>query len=860
MNRPRRLGLALLLLAVLGLTLSGCKKPRSQTTTPDQQNKPPRSERPSRTAGLGPSWEQNVRVRSALDQNDVPRAERLARAIVDKQPANAEAHFLLGKALMAQKKTDDARTFFEKAAALAPDNSLYRRTLAENLDLAAQEAITKDDPPRAIGFWKRCLGLKYKPAQTEQNLAEAYRAQGEALRGKKQEAEAEKAFREAMALIPANPIPRLDLATLLLASDRLLEAERVLKDLVDAHPSFEPGHLAYVRLLHRMGDIRGAQAQIDRLLGLKPDSEAALALKAELEKEVPIGPGGPSRPRTGSEPDFGLGSEPGLEPDPDLVQKLTILESTSNFQGQAELLREYLKAHPEGDWARLRLGMVLERAGDVPGALAAVEEFLATHAGDPRAQFFKARCLQLSGDLDGALAILDILVQEKKANLQVFDEIGQVYAKKGRFDEAKAAWNKALAIDPEYAGVLFNFGQLAMEQKDFAAAGTHFDQAIQKEPFNLKFRFFAGLNLKQQARQAEARAAWQSAKVYLNAGDPYGARILRALGEPVPAAPPVSPLTAPPPTLTTGAPPPLPPATPTGSATTAAPPEVAGVGAAAPPPAGQVPGGSAEPTYLAALDAARAGQFPEAIAGFQAVLQDSPNNLNARINLGKVYAAQGSQAEAALQFLLAVRTSPDHPAATKALLNAYTELGLHRQAADLTGRLVQANPARAAEFPEFKAGAALPRSNPRAYEPFVRTLLQNRQPEEALPVIQAAVAENPENPRFVVLEGEVRYCLGQLEEAERTLQRAITMDPADPEPFLKLGDLYAARQQMDQAFAQYQLAQKARFLDPDTAFSIVDRLEAIGKKTEANLLLSRLKGMNLSQPQLEKLRARTATP
>lgn len=859
MNRPRRLGLAVLLLAVLALTLSGCKKPRSQTANPDQPNKPPRSERPSRTAGLGPSWEQNVRVRSALDQNDAPRAERLARAIVDKQPANAEAHFLLGKALMAQKKTDDARTFFEKAAALAPDNSLYRRTLAENLDLAAQEAITQDDPLRAIGLWKRCLGLKFKPAQTEQNLAEAYRAQGEALRGKNQEAEAEKAFREAMALIPANPIPRLDLANLLLGSDRLLEAERVLKDLVDAHPSFEPGHLAYVRLLHRMGDVRGALAQIDRLLGLKPDSEAALVLRAELEKEVPIGPGALSRPRPDTGADFGLGSDPGLEPDPDLVQKLTILESTSNFQGQAQVLRDYLKDNPEADWARLRLGMVLERAGDVPGALAAVEGFLASHPDDPRAQFFKARCLQLSGDLDGALAILDILVQEKKANLQVFDEIGQVYAKKGRFDEATAAWNKALAIDPEYAGVLFNFGQLAMEQKDFAAAATHFDQAIQKEPFNLKFRFFAGLNLKQQGRDAEAQAAWQSAKAYLNAGDPYGARILRALGEPVPTAAPVSPLTAPPPTLTTGAATPLPPVTTAGATTTGVPPAAPGAGIAA-PAAGQVPGGMAEPTYLAALDAARAGKFPEAIAGFQAVLQQSPNNINARINLGKVHAAQGSHAEAAVQFLLAMRTSPDHPAATRALLNAYSELGLHRQAADLTGRLIQANPARAAEFPEFKAGAALPRSNPRAYEPFVRTLLQNRQPEEALPVIQAAVEENPENPRFVVLEGEVRYCMGQLEEAEKTLQRAITMDPADPEPFLKLGDLFAARQQMDQAFLQYQLAQKARFLDPDTAFSIVDRLEAIGKKTEANLLLSRLKGMNLSQPQLEKLRARTATP
>lgn len=839
-----RLCLAAVLAALLAVTLGGCTKKRratSPTPTPDAPGgaigKPARTERPARTTGTGPAWEQNVRIRSALDQGDARQAERLARAVIDKQPANAEAHFLLGKSLMAQNQREAARPFFEKAMALAPDNSLFRRALAENLDLSAQEAIARDDPRRAIELWKRCLAMKYKPSQIGQNLADAFRRQGERLRQKGQTAEAEKAYREAMALLPENPAPQLDLATLLLEADRLLEAERILKGLVESHPSFEPGQLAYARLLHRMGDIQGARTHLDRLLAARPDSEEAKALKAELDREVPLTPT-PSGPEAQS------------QPDPDLVQKLTVLESAGNFQGQAALLREFLAANPNADWAYLRLAMALERAGDIPGALQAVETYLKGHADDPRAQFCKARCLQLSGDLDGALRILTILDQEKKANLQVYDEIGQVYAKKGQFEEAKKYWKKALAIDPEYAGVAFNFGQLAMEQGDFATARAWFDKAIQKEPYNTKYRYFAGLNLKQAGLGAEAQATWQSARAWLNTGDPYGARILRALGEDVPTGTPPATTTA-----TTVMTPAKPPAS--------APPPPA------PPltaPSGPVP--ATTPTsespldqrYLAALEAARAGDFPTAIAGFQEVLRQQPDNVNALINLGKIYTAQEQHAKASLQYLLAVRAAPDNPHAAKALIKSYTELGLHRQAAELTGRLLQAHPNLAAEFPDYRPDAPLPRSNPRAYEPFVRLLLQHRQPEEALPIIQAAVEENPEMARFVVLEGEVRYCLNQLEAAEATLQRAIGMDNADPEPYIKLGDLYAARQRLDQAFAQYQLAQKARFLDPDTAFEIVDRLVAIGKKPEANLLLSRLKGMNLSESQLEKLKSRTETP
>jgi len=879
MNRILRVCLSTLSVIALAFGLAGCGSSRSRENPVG-----PTKDRP-KAADVGPGWEQNVRIRSALDQGDAPRAERLARSIVDRQPANAEAHFLLGKSLLSQKKLVPARQYLEKATVLQPENSLYRRTLAENLDQGAQEALQKDDPKQAINFWKRCITFKYKPKQTEKNLAGAYRQLGEVLRNEKKDSEAEAAFRDAISIMPDNPLPRLDLANLLSETDRLLEAERVLKELIDLKPSFEPGRIAYARLLYRMGDIRGSKAWTEKILSMSPENPEAIALKAELEGEVPMTPSAVSAPAASD-----------LDADPDIVQKLTILESSSNFKGQAEILEEYLIAHPSASWAQLRLGMVLERSGDITGALSAVNRYLQGQPEDSRAQFFKARCLQLSGDLEGALAILTILDAENKSNIQVYDELGQVYAKMGQFEKAKTYWSKALKTDPDYASVLFSFGQLAMEQKNTTEAKSYFDRAVQKEPFNLKFRYFAGLNLKQAGLDSEALAVWKSAKVNLNPSDLYGARILRALGEPVPVAPPISNLTAHPPALLMSGEPTIQPTPVATAQRKSATPDVPDVpnatGMPVAPVTPDIPVAQAGPVtlntpdrpvtsvtlssqtgaspvappadgdlaYTAALDAARGGRFPEAIAGFETVLQNDPANFNALINLGKVYSAQGNHAQASLQYQRALLAAPENQHAMKALIRSYSDLGLHRQAAELTKSAIEKFPSMAADFPEMKAGSSLPKSNPRAYEPFIRLLLQDHHPEEAQKIIRAGIEENPDNPKLLVLEGEVLYCLNQLDQAEATLRRAIEMDNANPLPFLKLGDLYAARKDFDQAFAQYQLAQKAKFLDPDTAFEIVDRLIAIGKSTEGNLLLSRIKGMNLSESQVAKLRDRKGTP
>lgn len=805
-------------IALLATTLTGCggggrrRNPVAATT-----------ERPEKTEKEAPGSEANARIRAALDRGDAKTAERLARKRIESHPADGEAQRLLARSLSELKRPDaEVKKALEKAELLHPGDTGVRQGLAGMLDRDAAEALKAGDPAKAVQLWKRCLAMKYEPRQTEKRLVEAYRRLGETLASDGKPAEAEKAFREAVSIIPDNPMSRLDLARLLMDGDRLVEAQRELKELVDAHPNFEAGLVAHASLLRRMGDVRGALRQVEQVLEFAPENPEALALKADLANTIPV---------SQTEESAAASLD---EPDPDTVRKLAQLESAGDLAGQQTVLETYLSAHPEAAWAKLRQATLYERMGRHEDALALVETYLSGSPDDLRARLLRARCLQLSGRTDDALEALKELESENKATAQVFDETGLVYAKLGKFDEAGGCWKRALSENPSFTPAMFNLGQLAMEQGKADEARDWFDKALAREPSNLKFRYFAGLNLKQAGMVPEAKAVWESAKAYLMPADPYAARIAAALGKPLPAAPaPLRPSPA-------AAPETIPNAIQSTS--------VGGV--VVPPAAGSE---TSDPIYQAALEAARAGKYQEAIDGFGRMLAASPANFNARMNLGNVYMAMSRPSDAAAHYLLALKQERNNANALKALARAYDELGLRGHAAGLTARAAGASAGS-------DAPAATTRSNPRAFGPFTKTLLANGLAEEALSIISVGVAENPESPELVLLQGDVYLAVRQDAQAESAYRRALEIDGQNPAPLVKLGDLYWTRRQADAAVLQYQAALKSPLIDPDTMFGIVERFKRLGRQTEAAELLGRLKGMNLSEAQLAELHRYTGSP
>ena len=59
--------------------------------------------------------------------------------------------------------------------------------------------------------------------------------------------------------------------------------------------------------------------------------------------------------------------------------------------------------------------------------------------------------------------------------------------------EAIAAYEKALAIDPEYAEAYYNMGQAHLRAQRFAEARTHFVEALKRKPDDVYANYYMGL-------------------------------------------------------------------------------------------------------------------------------------------------------------------------------------------------------------------------------------------------------------------------------------------------------------------------------------------------------------------------------
>jgi Flp pilus assembly protein TadD len=95
--------------------------------------------------------------------------------------------------------------------------------------------------------------------------------------------------------------------------------------------------------------------------------------------------------------------------------------------------------------------------------------------------------------------------------------------------------------------------------------------------------------------------------------------------------------------------------------------------------------------------------------------------------------------------------------------------------------------------------------------------------DRAVPLIEQALALDPDNPYYIDSLGWAYYRLGRLEDARGQLEKAISLGGDEPEVLEHLGDVYVALARKDDAKSLYQ---KALQLDP-TKQSLSRKLEAL---------------------------------
>ncbi|HEX3748030.1 MAG TPA: tetratricopeptide repeat protein [Bryobacteraceae bacterium] len=231
-----------------------------------------------------------------------------------------------------------------------------------------------------------------------------------------------------------------------------------------------------------------------------------------------------------------------------------------------------------------------------------------------------------------------------------------------------------------------------------------------------------------------------------------------------------------------------------------------------------------------------AGKFPEAIVEYQKALELQPANLPVRMNLALAYYKSSDIAHAAaeLERVLAERPSERQPALL--LSDCYLRLGENRKAIDLLTPLQQQTPADKAL--DYMLGTALVRDGQTARgESLVDLILRDGDSAEAhlllgesrmwandfpgaLAEFQKALAINPQLPSLNGYYGTALANLGDDAGAEAAFRKELAMDPNDYPANFQLGKLLlrtnsaesrpclerALRQRPNDAATRYQIA------------------------------------------------------
>ena len=92
------------------------------------------------------------------------------------------------------------------------------------------------------------------------------------------------------------------------------------------------------------------------------------------------------------------------------------------------------------------------------------------------------RAWYLGGDKAKGQQIFDAVTSDKKAKASDWFRVARVYVEANEWDKAQAAFDKALAIEPDDDSGMVEYGALLNVKKDRAKAETYFTKAMTKNP------------------------------------------------------------------------------------------------------------------------------------------------------------------------------------------------------------------------------------------------------------------------------------------------------------------------------------------------------------------------------------------
>lgn len=195
---------------------------------------------------------------AAHQAGKLDEAEKLYRAVLDKQPRQADALALLGLVLGAKGQFKDALLSVERAIVLDPKSALFHFHHGTIL-MAAQKFV------EANTAFRKAISLKPDFIEARYNLANSLRAEGDW-------ASAIETYRVVLQMKPSYAEAYNNLALSLVHEQHFDEALLQAKRAVEMAPSYGEGWRTLCNIAEQVGDYLLALAAGEKCIQLMPDS------------------------------------------------------------------------------------------------------------------------------------------------------------------------------------------------------------------------------------------------------------------------------------------------------------------------------------------------------------------------------------------------------------------------------------------------------------------------------------------------------------------------------------------------------------------------------------------------------------
>ncbi|HQR71465.1 MAG TPA: PEP-CTERM system TPR-repeat protein PrsT [Burkholderiaceae bacterium] len=437
-------------------------------------------------------------ARALLDQDKPNKViEEFGSTRLDTPGAEAELRARVGDAYLRTREFEKARASFDAALAADPGSV---RALLGHVRLLALEG----DTTQAATLLAKVVEANPKSAEAL-TLQSAFRM----LSG-----DHDGALASLEAAVAANPTfvnARFELISLLVA-ERKWEAAAAQVDATRALLGSDP-RLTFLDAQIAAGrkDYTKARELAQQVLKRAPEHVPSLVLLAGIELEqkqyasaetlsqqalrlVPAHPGArsilvrsylatnqPARALEAIQP-F-LDARAVIDPSTQLLIAETYL-ANGQLQPAAQYYGAASGAPQQQSLARIRLGQIALAQGDLAGGIRILEEVAATEGTPVQADLALIAGYTRSGDSAKALQTAQALTKKQPNSALAYQVLGAVHGSRREYAAARAAFDRALAIDPVYLPAAASLAKLDLADGKPAEARGRFEAVVAKDPKN----------------------------------------------------------------------------------------------------------------------------------------------------------------------------------------------------------------------------------------------------------------------------------------------------------------------------------------------------------------------------------------